>query len=753
MKLSSNHKERRYTEPEFYSLSVKDLLEAREAFHLYLCSLRDVVGTAIGLYRIRKKDPDAVDPDKKAPRKGASAKTLANSVIRKWSWPCILVFVRKWQTIEDLKDEPDQVIPRFLHMQDGRAIPVCVVEATKREVAPSPLQDFTLPNQLMGGGYPIFSDVQGQQHVGSLGCLVTDGDRIYGLTSKHVVGERDVSEPGREIFSFISGKSEKQKIGVSYHKQVGKKLLKEVFKGWPGSHSYSVIDAGLIELEDVTNWTAQVYGVGEIGEPVELNTGNISLNLIGCPVRAFGGASGEMEGEIQALFYRYKAIGGFDYVGDLLIGPRVNAPARTMTRPGDSGTLWFLDEEPSKEEARGKKEKRIRTLRPIALQWGGQELATGQDETELRTESFALATCLSTICRELDVDIIRSWNIGHSEYWGKLGHYKIAAKACELISNKKLKTLMLANLENIAFGDTSLTDREFKRIDKKQFVPLADVPDLAWGLWKRDGPNHYADMDQEGEGKYKDKTLLKLTEHPSNVRPKVWTEFYDSIRIDKTKRGALPFRIWQIYKEMVKSLGQKDVAKFVCAAGIVAHYIADACEPLHISQYHDGTTPEEKGVHSKYETDMLERFVADIIAGVNEYVKNLKASAGTKYHVKGGHAAAVSAVGLMRNTFEKLPPLKVIEAYNKASHRARGMFDYLVNAEKLGERTVACMGEGCQRLASLWDSAWKEGNAKAIPDVNLVRIERQSLKDIYEDREFLKAYRLEDPEFVEYLGE
>jgi hypothetical protein len=321
-----------------------------------------------------------------------------------------------------------------------------------------------------------------------------------------------------------------------------------------------VIDAGLIELTDINDWTAQVYGIGEIGKPLDLNTSNISLNLIGCPVRAFGGASGEMKGHIQALFYRYKSIGGFDYVADFLIGPR-DEKDPLMTREGDSGTVWFFDEESTPEEEQEKGERAPR-VRPVALQWGGQKLMTGNGEEEL---SFALATNLSTICRELDIDIVRSWNIGYGEYWGKLGHYKIGAKAIELIPKGKLKTLMEKNLENIAFSDQAIIDGQITRMDKNQFVPLADVPDLAWG---RSGPrpsnrgsadnnNHFADMDENGKGDFKDQTLLELTEEPKNVDVEVWNRFYDSLNEDK--RGALPFRVWQIYNEMVNFLKQNDV--------------------------------------------------------------------------------------------------------------------------------------------------------------------------------------------------
>jgi hypothetical protein len=59
-----------------------------------------------------------------------------------------------------------------------------------------------------------------------------------------------------------------------------------------------------------------------MGRMVDLSVNTISLALIGRHVRGTGAASGAMSGEIAALFYRYNTNGGFEYVADLLIGPR-----------------------------------------------------------------------------------------------------------------------------------------------------------------------------------------------------------------------------------------------------------------------------------------------------------------------------------------------------------------------------------------------------------------------------------------------
>jgi hypothetical protein len=120
---------------DFSSLSLKDLIEARDLYHFHLMSKPKVVGTAIGLYLMR--DPQAaaeprtrgerVNHQRKVPR------TFDNSHVTEASWPCILVLVREW--IEEREFGPDgkarpwQAVPKRLYLPDGRVVPICTVLA------------------------------------------------------------------------------------------------------------------------------------------------------------------------------------------------------------------------------------------------------------------------------------------------------------------------------------------------------------------------------------------------------------------------------------------------------------------------------------------------------------------------------------------------------------------------------------------------------------------------------------------------
>src|SRR5262245_26571565 len=151
---------------EFKLLSVSDLLEARETYHVHLTNLDNVIATAVGRYRIRRQDPDAKYPQQWKERYAGQARTLQNSVVKDWSWPCLLVFVDKWLNSEEMrKVDPDQVVPRFLYMPDGRIVPTCVIAVERQQQAPSPLEQLTFPEHLVGGGYPLFTEKQGQQQV------------------------------------------------------------------------------------------------------------------------------------------------------------------------------------------------------------------------------------------------------------------------------------------------------------------------------------------------------------------------------------------------------------------------------------------------------------------------------------------------------------------------------------------------------------------------------------------------------------
>jgi hypothetical protein len=738
------------SQTDFNLLSLHDLLAARDNFHLHLINKANVIATAIGRYRIRSSDPwpsqdhpnggDTLVRGKRPPR------TLANSQIRSYSWPAILVFVSEWVQPGSFAN-PEDAVPPAVYMPNGQKVPICVILVEKDDVRPQDEANYSFPASTIGGGYPVVCDVQGQEHFASIGCLVTDGHKTYALTNRHVAGA-----PGTVISSLL--RRNKVGIGTSASLQLGRKLFEEVYPGWPGRNTYVDLDVGLIDIDNLNDWTTQVYGVGEIGPLADLNVTNISLRLIGVKVRAHGAASGEMRGEICALFYRFQSVGGFEYVADALIGP--DNKQALGTHPGDSGTLWLTDQSADPLGPR-----------PFALQWGGQVFL----DDEGKASPYALVTFLSTVCDQLDVTVLRDWNTGLPDYWGAVGHYSIATSAIDAVRNRQLKALMAANLDRISFDISDINKKAMQGLSKREFVPLADVPDMVWkvGPHKRGGmkapehANHFADMDRVLNPKILEgATLLEICKgKPQNVDVDVWRRYYDAVKKQhpdqEESRGLLPFRVWQIYDAMVSFVRAGQVDEFVCAAGILSHYAGDSCQPLHISylfngnpdhfvsgvvknsdgQKVKGNIPLGTGVHSAYEDDMVDRHVQEIVQGVKAAVF----SSSQPLLVAGGHGAAVAVVGLMQKTFAAIAPADIINEYvkfggSKPASRADALW------KKFGTATINVMADGCVCLAQLWDSAWQEGDGDtSIRSATAIPQER--LEALYQNPNFLPSHTLD----------
>lgn len=751
---------------DFDSLSFRDLLEARDAYHVHLMNYPHVVATAVGRYRIRAED-SWPEPDGTMKHKGTGPRTLGNSEVRPYSWPAILVFVDEWVDVaafgKGKRYDPSEMVPRTLYLPDGRKAPVCVTLVEKVAQAP-PTPDIRFPLNNIGGGNPIIADVQGREHVATISCLVSDGHRTYALTNRHVAGD-----PDEILYSRLGGR--KVPIGRSSGKQLTRLPFAEVYRDCPGRDVFLNLDAGLIDIDNQNAWTARVHGVGTVGHLADLPPTRLSLSLVGCRVLGFGAASGRMEGEITALLFRYKSVGGFEYLADFLIGARggrgpggrgrrTRHHPELLTRPGDSGTLWLFDPIDPDPKPEGHKDEPPPEYRPFGIQWGAQVFAEGG------ATSYALATSLSTICNLLDLDLVRDWNLDQTDTWGSVGHFSIAFSVTACLTDTRLKTLMSRNAEVISPTKEAILSSKFKGMGSDDFVPLSDVPDMFWkprvakqGFARpMEGPNHFADMDQVREDDGQD--LLHLTQDDAFIDPDKWNAFYGSVsdiltgeKIEPKHRGLLPFRVWQIFNDMVRFAKAGKVAEFVCAAGVLTHYVGDACQPLHISYLHDGDpeqpvtrtvrhrngTEEEKvdplgsGVHSAYEDAMVNAHREEILAGL---AATPKVKAGEL--IQSGFEAAKATIGLMRTVFARIPPRKIVQFYIDSDAKPKQLAEDMW--EEFGDGTIECMKDGAHLLAVLWQSAWVAGGGdQTVPASALKALTEQRAMKICQDDDFLPS--------------
>jgi hypothetical protein len=765
---------------DFSSLSLKDLIEARDLYHFHLMSKTNVVGTAVGLYLVRDKEDWPKARGEEASRKLTYARTFGNSQVRDYSWPCILVLVREWVDEGEFgregKPAPWEVVPKRLYLPDGRVVPVCTVLAP-----PVPqdhgqgLEPVAWPRATFGGGLPLHVEVQREEHIATIGCLVSDGHTTYALTARHVCGE-----PGTPVSARLRGGP--VPIGVSCDKQITRKLFSEVYPALPLRQTWLGLDVGLVRLEDVGNWTPNIYGLPKIKPLFDLYEQNLSLRkLIDRPVIAMGAASGLLQGKIKAMFYRYRSVGGFDYVSDFLIAP---GDEETGAHAGDSGALWHL-QMPGPDGNEDERPLPERDLRPLAVEWGAQIFAASGERS-----TYSVATSLSNVCKLLDVELVVEGNDGVSGTWGAVGHYSIGTLAIEQVKDETLKAFLKVNAALISLALDDLTQEpKNKDLLESGFVALADVPDVVWknypsphlnrkgedigvqggrdtqsGGMRSTGPehaNHHCDADRPFESF--DTLPEACIAKPALLTAANWNRYFDSFpeTVNVNHRGILPFRVWQ-YFERLKEYAATDPERFIAAAGTLAHYVGDASQPLHGSTLSDGIPGEEpdiprassrtdkqtkkklpafrgEGVHSAYETQMI-NMAAHKGLLFKEIRKNLAADHGMAL-VKDGRGAAVATLECMRDVAKILPPRELIDGYEKSfapdspphTQALWGAF---------GKKTGQVMALGVRTLAMIWEAAWAAGNGKT----NHGPMEPDTLRGHYEDMNFMRSVTVNEIE-------
>jgi hypothetical protein len=766
---------------DFSTLSLKDLIEARDLYHFHLMSKANVVGTAVGLYLIRNKE--------EWPRKGYSPPKLTfprdfqNSGVRSYSWPCILVLVREWLDETDFgpngKAKPWQIVPKTLYLPDGRAVPVCTVLAPPQ---PSELGGVVAPiiwpHSRFGGGLPLQVSVQHEDHVATIGCLMSDGHTTYALTARHACGE-----PGTPVSAIL--RKGPVPIGVSSERQITRKLFSKVYPAFAMRQTYLGLDVGLVRIENLDEWTCNIYGLPPIKPIYDLYEQNLSLRkLIDQPVVAMGAASGLLYGRIKAMFYRYRSVGGFDYVGDLLIAPQ---EGHAGARHGDTGALWHL-QMPADDGSEDTRTLMQRDLRPLGVEWGAQIFAESNQRS-----SFSVATTLSNISKLLDVELVVTGSDGVSGTWGRTGHYSIGTMAIGQVKNPKLKKLLEANADSLSLP----LDRLSKEIKDKDliaagFVPLADVPDIVWkklpsphlnrkgedigvkggrdvsgGPHGSSGPehaNHHCDADLPFEG------FATLREaciaRKELISPAAWNAYYEALPTppDVNHKGILPFRIWQYFEAMKNFAAKTDLSEFVAAAGTLAHYVGDACQPLHGTHLHDGdesrpvpgrlskskdrdknSKPSHfgEGVHSFYETAMIDRAAEDNV--LFEAISNNLGTDHDMQLVNDGREVAHAVLQMMDEVAKTLSPQDLMEIYEeKVDGFGHADKDRLRQMWKIvGEPTGKVMALGIRTLAMIWDAAWAAGNGDSHDEGELGEIDPDALKAHYEDKDFIPSLTIE----------
>jgi hypothetical protein len=209
--------------------------------------------------------------------------------------------------------------------------------------------------------------------------------------------------------------------------------------------------------------------------------------------------------------------------------------------------------------------------------------------------------------------------------------------------------------------------------------------------------------------------------------------------------GALPFRVWQVFAQLVQYAKSSDGASFLTAAGCLAHYVGDSCQPLHSSQHSDGLNGASTGVHSTYEDNMVDAYADQIGAGIADAIANLTFK---PRKILSAWDAAMAVMDLMNFCQQTLPPETICNVYNDArpgSGKSSTKNAAVLKAlwDNCGQATIEVIASGAVTLAAIWQAAWAaSGVSSSTRWLTIIFDGATQLQPIYENKSFLNSLHL-----------
>lgn len=169
----------------------------------------------------------------------------------------------------------------------------------------------------------------------------------------------------------------------------------------------------------------------------------------------------------------------------------------------------------------------------------------------------------------------------HVDAWGFNGHKFITDRAIDLLPQEI---------------------RPFFQKFRTTVVEHSIDPDTYRTMgWAEEPPRHFLDMDAYGPFPFKD-----LPHDYKEAAAKRGADFV-------IKNGLVPWRTQEVYvllrdafKQLPTSNFSRDNIKLFSA--VIAHYTADSFQPFHAAANYDGQLTGQQGIHSRFESDLFDRY-------------------------------------------------------------------------------------------------------------------------------------------------
>jgi subtilisin family serine protease len=270
---------------------------------------------------------------------------------------------------------------------------------------------------------------------------------------------------------------------------------------------------------------------------------------------------------------------------------------------------------------------------------------------------------------------------GHSPYFGHGCVDAVAAVAALTAQDEARKAWgeeghLTTN--RIAIDALPSPVKEFYTINLDYIAQHAMDADNAKRFDDKERPRHYIDFDEYGE--------YPFSEVPEDYKEAV--KEYGEAKV--IARGIVPWVIGLRFDELVEALRRYDKAGILKHSAWLGHYVGDVHVPLHTTSNHNGQLTGQKGLHSYFESRLLEEHISP---------QEVKPKMGR------GLQGAVHSLAFewARESFTYVQPILAADLANRHANGKRNMSGFAKATKPIA---LDRLSKGCSRLASLWYTAW-----------------------------------------------
>jgi hypothetical protein len=241
----------------------------------------------------------------------------------------------------------------------------------------------------------------------------------------------------------------------------------------------------------------------------------------------------------------------------------------------------------------------------------------------------------------------------------------------------------------------------------KTLVRLSVAPDERRDSDPKEASKHYIDMDHFGD-------------NPFGAMPKAWDKAEAKYTADTLQKyGTVPWTVMEVKEKLTDAFKQRDTAAIVRLSADLCHYVADAYVPLHTTENYDGQLTNQEGLHSLWESKLVERHIGEykLDAAPAKYLKDPLAGIWTVIQ---------ESYGFLGETFDReekvsrkfTPETKYVFSHKYGKTR-RSYSDAFADAyhKEVGGMVAFRLKQAPTFVSSLWLTAWRDAGSPNLSEM------------------------------------